>query len=323
MQYKKIGDKDVTTFIQYGISIDMNENGVGYKIYRMNEIENMFCSNSVSKYADISREEMQKFKLKNNDILFNRTNSFEFVGRTGIFKEFSKEDFIFASYLVRLRTNEKLVLPEYLTVFLNTRFGISEIKRRARISINQSNVSASELQKIEMPIIEMPLQEKIRDIFNNAFKILQKSKSQYSEAEGLLIKEMELKDYTFGKALAFEANMNDSTLSKRFDADYFQPKYKEIIKKIESYNCGSELLGNIVKIKDKNFFPEENAIYKYIELANIVGQGEIEGYILEKGKNLPTRARRITYEGDLIISSIEGSSSCCALIHKEHDGSML
>lgn len=322
MQYKKIGDKNVTTFIQYGISIDMNENGVGYKIYRMNEIENMFCSNSVSKYADIPREEMQKFKLKNNDILFNRTNSFEFVGRTGIFKEFSKEDFVFASYLVRLRTDEKLVLPEYLTVFLNTKFGISEIKRRARISINQSNVSASELQKIEIPIIEMPLQEKIRDMLNDVFKILQESKSQYNEAEGLLIKEMELKDYTIGKTLAFEVNMNDSTLSKRFDADYFQPKYKEIIKKIESYNRGSELLGNIVKIKEQNFSPEENATYKYIELANIVGQGEIEGYILEKGENLPTRARRIIHEGDLIISSIEGSLSCCALIHKEHDGSL-
>jgi len=319
MQYKKIRDKDVTGFIQYGISIDMNESGVGYRIYRMNEIENMFCSDSVSKYVDIPREEMQKFKLKNNDILFNRTNSFEFVGRTGIFKEFSKEDFVFASYLVRFRTNEKLVLPEYLTVFLNTKFGISEIKRRARISINQSNVSASELQKIEIPIIEMPLQEKIRDALNDAFKILQESKSLYSEAEGLLIEELELKDYTIGKALAFEDNMNDLTISKRFDADYFQPKYKEIIKKIERYDHGSAILGNIVKIKDKNFLPKENALYKYIELSNIVGQGEIDGCILERGEELPTRARRLIHEGDLIISSIEGSLSCCALIHKEHD----
>ena len=160
--YKKIAD--ILNFIQYGISIDMNENAEGYKIYRMNEIEDMFCSEEVSKFAKISEKEMNIFILKNNDILFNRTNSFEFVGRTGIFKKFSEEPYIFASYLVRMRTNEKEILPEYLTTFLNCKYGIAEIKRRARISINQSNVSASELKKIKIPLATLKFQEKIREL---------------------------------------------------------------------------------------------------------------------------------------------------------------
>ena len=82
--YKSIGD--ILTFSQYGISIKMNEEGNGYKIYRMNEISNMFCDRSINKYADILPDQVKKFKLKNNDVLFNRTNSQEFVGRTGIYK---------------------------------------------------------------------------------------------------------------------------------------------------------------------------------------------------------------------------------------------
>src|SRR3989338_6791789 len=59
---------EVIDFVQYGISISMNEEGQGYKIYRMNEIEDMFCVPDVSKFADISEKEMKKFKLKNNDV---------------------------------------------------------------------------------------------------------------------------------------------------------------------------------------------------------------------------------------------------------------
>jgi len=62
LTYKKIAD--ILNFIQYGISIDMNEEGEGYKIYRMNEIEDMFCSDEVSKFAKISEKEMKTFVLK-------------------------------------------------------------------------------------------------------------------------------------------------------------------------------------------------------------------------------------------------------------------
>ena len=56
-----------------------------------------------------------------------------------IFYDYKDSDFIFASYLVRFVPNENLVLSKYLTTFLNTKFGIWDIKRRARHSINQTN----------------------------------------------------------------------------------------------------------------------------------------------------------------------------------------
>ena len=97
-EYRKI--RDILTYVQYGISIAMNEEGKGYKIYRMNEISNMFCDRNVSKYAEIFDDDIKKFELKENDILFNRTNSYEFVGRTGIFKKFSDEQFVFYAVLL-------------------------------------------------------------------------------------------------------------------------------------------------------------------------------------------------------------------------------
>ena len=98
LTYKPVGD--ILTLSQYGISIDMNDVDDGCKIYRMNEISDMFCDREINKYAQITPGQISKFKLKDNDVLFNRTNSLDFVGRTGIFKKFSEENLVFASYLI-------------------------------------------------------------------------------------------------------------------------------------------------------------------------------------------------------------------------------
>jgi restriction endonuclease S subunit len=201
LQYKKI--KDILTFVQYGISIDMNENGEGYKIYRMNEIEGMFCIPDVLKFANVTEKEMNKFKLKDGDVLFNRTNSFEFVGRTGLFKEFSKEPYIFASYLVRVRPDKSIVLPEYLVAFLNCKYGVADIKRRARISINQSNVNAEELKSIRIPIPNINFQKDIKKLFDEAFIKLQKAKQIYQESQEILMKELEFENFKESHSLSF------------------------------------------------------------------------------------------------------------------------
>jgi len=52
LRYRKIGD--ILMGSQYGISVSMNEDNIGYPIYRMNEIHNMLCDLSADKYADIS-----------------------------------------------------------------------------------------------------------------------------------------------------------------------------------------------------------------------------------------------------------------------------
>ncbi len=244
--YKPIGD--ILTLSQYGISIDMNETGNGCKIYRMNEISDMFCDREVNKYARITPNQINKFKLKDNDVLFNRTNSLDFVGRTGLFKKFSDENIVFASYLVRARTNESEVLPEYLTAFLNTRYGIQDAKRRARISINQSNINAEELKRIEIPILSKQIQEAIRRLFNLSFRLVNKSELLYKDAEQVFLSELGLLDWKPKHQTSFIKNFSDTESAGRIDAEYFQPIYEEVVKAVKSLKNHTSL-GDIVSIK--------------------------------------------------------------------------
>ena len=234
IKYVPIGN--VLTSSHYGASIEMNENGVGTKIYRMNEISDMLCDRNISKYAELSDNQIETYKLKDRDVLFNRTNSKEFVGRTGIFRKFSDEDIVFASYLVRVNPDPKIVTPEYLTAFLNTKYGVIDIKRRARHSINQSNVNLEEVKRIEIPLLCNQLQNGITLSFNKAFDLIQASEVVYHQAQTLLLTELGLADWQPKQQLTFVKNFSDTKSTERIDADYFQPKYDELVNAILRVN---------------------------------------------------------------------------------------
>ncbi|EOW3840264.1 restriction endonuclease subunit S [Campylobacter coli] len=330
LNYKKIGECLLKS--QYGISINMNEEGDGIPIYRMNDIDNMLCNFEVKKYALIDKNELQTFRLNYGDVLFNRTISYEFVGRTGIFYN-NRENFVFASYLVRLVCNKEILLPEYLTVFLNTHIGKKEIRRRARPSINQANVNPEELKEIKIPIFPMEFQLEIQNLVKDSHKALEESKELYKKAEETLYLELGLDPKNPLQSL-LDSKTNNPTKSLnisihtlkesflktgRLDSEYYQSKYEDIEKFIKSYPNGYDSFSNIINNKDTNFTPKNNENYSYIELANIGNNGNISEPISDLGKNLPTRARRIVSKGDVIISSIEGSLSSCALITQEFD----
>lgn len=109
----------ISQSVQYGFNEAMNEAGIGYKIFRMNEIVrgHMFDGGEM-KCADISAAEFAKYKLNRGDVLFNRTNSIEHVGKTGLFD--LDGEYCFASYLVRVVPDTKQVLPLFLTMMMNS-----------------------------------------------------------------------------------------------------------------------------------------------------------------------------------------------------------
>ncbi|MCZ9990660.1 hypothetical protein OFR29_12590 [Brachyspira hyodysenteriae] len=314
---------EILDVIQYGISIDMNEEKKGIPIYRMNEINDLgyLCSTNVQKYAYIINDnDKEKFLLNDKDVLFNRTNSFDFVGRTGIFYSTDNIKKVFASYLIRLVPN-KLILPEFLVVYLNTNLAISEIKKRARISINQSNVSASELVKIKIPIFSDEFQKSIEKLVLEAHNQRQKSNSLMKEANEILEKEigfdkLEIKKKKVNYSIV---NYRETLSSKRIDAEYYQEKYKIIMDKIQSYKNGCIKITDLNSINNKLISIDKNKKYEYIELSNIDSMGFINNLELYYGYELPSRARRLLNNNDVIISSVEGSLDKSSLIYNNND----
>jgi type I restriction enzyme M protein len=149
----------VSLNVQYGLSEKMNEGGVGYRIFRMNEIINgRMHDNGSMKCADITSEEFAALKLNRGDVLFNRTNSIEHVGKTGLFD--LDGDYCFASYLVRIVPDQKQVLPLFLTQMMNSVEFQTEAKSKASKSINQANINATIMRNMKVPVPSLPQQAK-------------------------------------------------------------------------------------------------------------------------------------------------------------------
>jgi len=134
---------------QYGLSIRADDDGQ-YPILRMMNIEDGVIVPNDIKYVNLSDEDFTAFQLEPGDILFNRTNSADLVGKIGIYR--LDGDYVFASYLVRLRVKRDLVLPEYLNYYLNSPLGQRRILSYATPGVSQTNINAHNLQKVLVPL---------------------------------------------------------------------------------------------------------------------------------------------------------------------------
>jgi type I restriction enzyme, S subunit len=107
---------DVCSSVEYGSATKSKASGK-VPVLRMGNIQNGRFEWDDLVYTD-DDEEINKYLLKKNDVLFNRTNSAELVGKTAIYK--GEGPAIFAGYLIRINRIEELVDANYLTYFLNS-----------------------------------------------------------------------------------------------------------------------------------------------------------------------------------------------------------
>jgi restriction endonuclease S subunit len=156
--------EDVTSICQYGLSIPLNESGQ-YPILRMmNYDDGRIIANDL-KYVDLDDSDFNSFKVHKGDILFNRTNSADLVGKVGIFD--LEGDYVFASYLVRLRADEDQILPDFLNHYLNSGLGQRRLLAYATPGVSQTNISAGNLKKVLVPLPPMEEQKQIVEVLNN------------------------------------------------------------------------------------------------------------------------------------------------------------
>ena len=136
------------TVAQYGMSVKGNPEG-NYPILRMtNQVDGQIVGRKLQ-YVEIGDDEFQKFKVEQGDLLFNRTNSLDLVGRTAIFD--IAGEFVFASYLIRLRTDAKSLNSFFLNSYFNTHEVQARLKSIATHAVSQSNISATRLRGFPIP----------------------------------------------------------------------------------------------------------------------------------------------------------------------------
>lgn len=170
----------ITTDVRYGTSKSSVEGGK-YPYLRMN---NITYSGKLDlkdlKYIDIEDNELEKCIVRKGDVLFNRTNSAELIGKTCVFD--LEEPMIIAGYIIRVRLIEE-VLPIYLSMFLNSDYGKKLLRGMAKGAVNQANINAQELKSIKIPIPPVELQNQFADFVEQVDKLKFEMEKSLKELE--------------------------------------------------------------------------------------------------------------------------------------------
>jgi type I restriction enzyme S subunit len=120
-EWKTLGD--LCDGVEYGSSAKSQKEG-RVPVLRMGNIQDGKLDWGSLVYSD-DEDEIAKYQLKYNDVLFNRTNSPELVGKTAIYK--GEMPAIFAGYLIRIRRKEDLLDGDFLNYFLNSQIAHDEL----------------------------------------------------------------------------------------------------------------------------------------------------------------------------------------------------
>jgi len=329
---KKTGN--ITTFKKIGCEVVSGPFGsslkseayrkTGIPFIRIQNLQDLFITNE--ELVFISKEDHRRLKssqLKVGDIVLSKVGNT--IGVVSIITSDIGECNISENNIGIKFKNHNGRLKKYLAVYLNTKYGRNQILRL--ISGNaQPKLNVYDIYNLALFIPrELSIIKEIASKVDSIHKAYKLSIILYSQAENLLLEELELKDFKPKYEKTYTANLFKAFKVNRLDAEYFQPAYGEVVKKIIEYPDGYTQLLNCVENVKPDFDPSKypDTTFSYIELANIDSSiGVIHSTSEIKGEEAPSRARRILRKNEVIVSSVEGSLEKVALVDEEHEDSL-
>lgn len=178
---KKLGE--VANSVNYGTSSPANDGG-RYTYLRMNNLTYTgYLDLDDVKRIDIPDKDLEKCIVRKGDILFNRTNSKELVGKTALFD--LDEEMVIAGYIIRVRVNVENVLPIYVVRYMNLPFMKSYFSGLCKGAVNQANINSKELKAISILVPPLPLQQEFASKIEKIDKQKELIKQSLKETETL------------------------------------------------------------------------------------------------------------------------------------------
>lgn len=149
----------MTLGVEYGTSAKSSKIG-DIPVIRMGNLQDGHIDWSDLVYTS-NPEEINEYRLESGDVLFNRTNSPELVGKTASYVE--ERDAIFAGYLIRVNQFKNLIDHRYLTYFLNSKIALDYGSFVKTDGVNQSNINGRKLSGYPFPYCSVQEQQRIAD----------------------------------------------------------------------------------------------------------------------------------------------------------------
>jgi type I restriction enzyme, S subunit len=163
---------------QNGLYKHHSKYGSGTKIVRIDSFYDGYVENITSlKRLNLEPEEIKQYALNKDDILINRVNSIEYLGKVGIVPDIS-EDIVYESNMMKFRLNQEYLIPVFLMYLWRTQFIKAQIRGRAKNAVNQSSVNQQDV--LSFTVMKPPLS--LQNQFANIVTKIEEQKAIVKQA---------------------------------------------------------------------------------------------------------------------------------------------
>jgi type I restriction enzyme S subunit len=164
---------------QYGTSEKADSSGVGLPVLRMCNILDGRIFWDDLKFIQLPNVDEEKYRLVKGDVLFNRTNSAELVGKTAVYD--GSHDAVFASYLIRFRIEPTAADSKFVCSYINSEYGRRFIEQNMARAIGQVNISASTMHRMPIPLPTLINQQRIAAMVNDQMASAERARKAIEE----------------------------------------------------------------------------------------------------------------------------------------------
>lgn len=298
-QVKRLGD--MALLVQYGSSALASSEPAGTPILRMNNLQDDGWDVSDLKYVEFSEKELARYRLRPGDLLINRTNGTkELVGKSQVFRDTG--DWVFASYLIRMRFDETQVLPGFVSAFLNSDVGRTQVSASSR-QILQTNISATELRNIRLPVPTIDVQRELVDALHDALVErdgkLNRATAAVASIGSEFMRMLDIPQPPTLQPQSFAVPFQELKRN-RLDPPAFRPIYSDLSQR---YLGPEERLDQLADIDAADAKPKG-------DLVPYVGLPECDALDVRRVVERPygdVRGRKCFWHGDLLFARIEPS----------------
>ncbi|WP_167571682.1 restriction endonuclease subunit S [Azotobacter chroococcum] len=154
--------RDLVATADYGSSAKASETYGEYPILRMGNITYQGRVDLEDlKYIDIEEKEKSKYLVGKGDLLFNRTNSKELVGKSAVYD--MNDPVAIAGYLIRVRPNDR-GNSYYISGYLNSAHGKATLRAICKSIVGMANINAQEMQNISIMLPPIEQQKQYQEL---------------------------------------------------------------------------------------------------------------------------------------------------------------
>lgn len=218
----------------------------------------------------------------------------------------------------KLQTRAEQLDPYFLLTYLLSSFGVG-FRFRCLTNTLIGFVNKDELYDISTPVPPLAVQRAVATLAHKSIAKWRTASLSMAAAEAQLMAALGLDRLDISPQKCYTRHFRELQGEARFDAEYFNPKYQRIIKKLRN---GGRTLADVAPLSDRPFDPSlrpKGSTFRYIEIGSLTGDGEAEAETLDVAE-APSRATWIVKPGDVITSTVRPIRRLSALVRDDQEG---